>query len=353
MSGYKDYYKLLGVSRSATEKEIKAAYRKLARQYHPDVNPNDKQAEAKFKDINEAYEVLSDPDKRAAYNRYGDQWQNYQRMREQYGENASGGFDAPFGFGNFAEFIENLLRGSGFGGGGGTPNTPPRDIEQTLNITLEEALNGTTKTLILNTEEPCAKCKGQGSLTNTTTVCPECGGTGRGRLAMINVNIACDRCEGRGTIPAPCDQCKGRGFLPKAKRITVDVPRGVAEGQRLRLVGEGTAGSNGKKGNLYLNIHIITPSIYERQGDDLYYEAEIDYLLAILGGEISVPTPTGEVKMKIPPGTQSGMLFRLAGKGLPKSGSKVGDLMVRTKITIPKKPTEAEKDLLEKIQANR
>lgn len=347
MNDYKDYYGILGVSRNAGEKEIKAAYRKLARQYHPDVNPGNKQAEEKFKEINEAYEVLSDPEKREAYHRYGEQWQQFQRMREQYGEGFQGGFPgADFtGFGNFTEFIEQLLRG---GRQARPSKTPPRDIEQTIEITLEEALNGTSRTLMLGTEDLCSVCKGSGE-SNRTRTCPVCEGTGRGRFAMLGVNVACESCGGTGRVREVCQQCHGKGFTPKSKRLTVNIPAGIAEGQRLRLAGEGLPGSNGKHGDLYLQIRIAPHPKFERKGDDLYAEAEVDYLTAALGGEVTVPTPKGEVKMKIPPGTQTGTLFRIAGKGMPKQGGKRGDLYARAKITVPKKLSADEQEMLKKI----
>ncbi len=349
MRGFKDYYAILGVPRNATEKEIKAAYRRLARQYHPDVNPGDKQAEEKFKEINEAYQVLSDPEKRAAYDRYGEQWQAYQRMREQYGE----GFDgAPWGaempFTSFAEFIEQLLRG-----GGGTTfgfRTAPRDIEHTLEISLDEAIRGTTRTIRLNTEEICSRCGGTGESTERRQSCPACGGRGRRRFSLLGVEMPCDECDGTGRVGAPCGQCRGRGVVQRTRQLTVTVPPGVAEGQRLRLAGEGLPGSDGRRGDLYLRIKIAPDPRFERQGNDLYTEVDVDYLTAALGGEVSVPTPTGTVTMKIPPGTQSGTRFRLAGKGIPLAGGQRGDLYARVRITVPKHLSPRERELLEQIR---
>ena len=351
MRDFKDYYQILGVSRDADEKEIKAAYRKLARKYHPDVNPGDKAAEEKFKEINEAYQVLSDPEKRAAYDRYGEQWQAYQRMREQYGENFQpGGFESPFGgFGDFGEFIENLLRGGGFGGGLRVQRAP-RDIEQTLEISLQDAIRGATRTIQVSVEEPCSACGGTGVAPNRRQTCRACGGTGRRRFGMFGLEMHCDECDGTGVVGAPCPTCRGTGAVMRTRTLTVNIPAGVAEGQRLRLTGEGAAGANGQRGDLYLRIKLAPDPRFERKGDDLYTEVDIDYLTAILGGEVQVETPHGTVKMRVPPGTQSGARFRLAGKGLPLGKGSIGDLYARARITVPKHLTARERELLEELR---
>ncbi len=351
MREFKDYYQILGVSRDATEKEIKAAYRKLARQYHPDVNPGDRTAEEKFKEINEAYQVLSDPEKRAAYDRYGEQWQAYQRMREQYGDNfPPGGFESPFGFGDFGEFIENLLRGGGFGGGGLRVQRAPRDIEQTLEISLQEAIRGATRTIQLSQDEPCNTCGGTGIAPNRRQTCRACGGAGRRRFGMFGLEMHCDECDGAGVTGAPCPTCRGSGVVPRVRTLTVSIPAGVAEGQRLRLAGEGAAGANGQRGDLYLRLKIAPDPRFERKGDDLYTEVDVDYLTAILGGEVEVQTPHGAVRMRVPAGTQSGTRFRLAGKGLPLGKGKIGDLYARARITVPKQLTPRERELLEELR---
>ncbi|MCS7301723.1 MAG: molecular chaperone DnaJ [Fimbriimonadales bacterium] len=349
MRDFKDYYQILGVSRDADEKEIKAAYRKLARKYHPDVNPGDKTAEEKFKEINEAYQVLSDPEKRAAYDRYGEQWQAYQRMREQYGEGFQpSGFEAPFGFANFQEFIENLLRGGDFGGL--RMGRAPRDIEQTLEISLQDAIHGATRTIQISAEEPCGACEGTGVASNRRQTCRACGGTGRRRFGMFGIEMHCDECDGAGIVGAPCPTCRGRGAVARTRTLTVNIPAGVAEGQRLRLAGEGAPGADGKRGDLYLRIKLKPDPRFERKDDDLYTEVDIDYLTAILGGEVQVPTPHGTVKMKVPPGTQSGTRFRLAGKGLPLGKGRIGDLYARARITVPKRLMPRERELLEQLQ---
>ncbi len=352
MRDYKDYYAILGVPRNATEKEIKAAYRRLARQYHPDVNPGDKQAEEKFKEINEAYQVLSDPEKRAAYDRYGEQWQAYQRMREQYGEGfqPEGGFGGmPFGFESFADFIEQLLRGGGSFRATGF-HAPPRDIEQTLEIDLQDAIHGATRTLQLNLEEVCSRCGGLGELRDHQQTCPACGGRGRKRFSLLGVEMPCDECEGTGRVSALCPTCGGSGVVRRTRTITVKIPPGVAEGQRLRLAGEGLPGSNGQRGDLYLRIKIKPDGRFERKGNDLYVDVDVDYLTAILGGEVSVPTPNGSVTMKVPPGTQSGTRFRLAGKGIPLGQGKRGDLYARVRIVVPRSLTPRERELLEQLR---
>jgi len=351
MRDFKDYYQVLGVSRDADEKEIKAAYRKLARKYHPDVNPGDKAAEEKFKEINEAYQVLSDPEKRAAYDRYGEQWQAYQRMREQYGENFQpGGFESPFGgFGDFGEFIENLLRGGGFGGGLRVQRAP-RDIEQTLEISLQDAIRGATRTIQVSVEEPCSACNGTGVAPNRRQTCRACGGTGRRRFGMFGLEMHCDECDGAGVVGAPCPTCRGTGAVMRTRTLTVNIPPGVAEGQRLRLTGEGAAGANGQRGDLYLRIKLAPDPRFERKGDDLYTEVDIDYLTAILGGEVEVATPHGTVKMRIPAGTQSGTRFRLTGKGLPLGKGTIGDLYARARIIVPKHLSTRERELLEELR---
>jgi len=350
MREFKDYYQILGVPRNATEKEIKAAYRKLARKYHPDVNPGDKQAEEKFKEINEAYQVLSDPEKRAAYDRYGEQWQAYQRMREQYGEGFEpGSFGAPFDLGDFGEFIEQLLRGGGVGGGLRVQRAP-RDIEQTLEISLHEAIHGGTRTIQIGMEEPCPTCGGTGVAPESRRTCRACGGTGRRRFGMFGLEMHCDECEGTGVVGAPCPTCRGSGVVVRTRTLTVNIPPGVAEGQRLRLAGEGAPGADGARGDLYLRLKIKPDPRFERKDDDLYTDVDIDYLTAILGGEVEVPTPHGIVKMKVPPGTQSGTRFRLAGKGLPLGKGKIGDLYARARITVPKHLTPHERELLEQLR---
>ncbi len=355
MRDYKDYYAILGVSRDATEKEIKAAYRKLARQYHPDVNPGDRTAEEKFKEINEAYQVLSDPEKRAAYDRYGEQWQAYQRMREQYGEDfdPTGGFGAgsPFGgFGSFTEFIENLLRGGGFETDAGFRTAVPRDVEQTLEISLDEAIRGGTRRIQLTIPEPCPDCKGTGQSGFRGHACPACNGRGRRRFAMFGVEMPCDECNGSGYVASPCRKCRGRRTVNTTRTLTVNIPAGVADGTRLRLTGEGVAGADGRRGDLYLKLKVHIPSRYERKGNDLYTEVDVDYLTAILGGEVEVLTPHGKVQMKIPSGTQSGTRFRLAGKGLPLGGQRFGDLYARARITVPKQLSPRERQLLEQLR---
>ncbi len=225
----------------------------------------------------------------------------------------------------------------------------PRDIEQSLEISIEDAIRGATRTIQLSMEEPCDTCNGTGIAPNRRQTCRACGGTGRRRFGVFGLEMHCDECNGTGIVGAPCPICRGRGTVMRTRTLTVNIPAGVAEGQRLRLAGEGAAGANGKRGDLYLRIKIKPDPRFERKDDDLYTEVDIDYLTAILGGEVEVPTPHGIVKMKVPPGTQSGTRFRLAGKGLPLGKGKISDLYARVRITVPKRLSPRERELLEQL----
>lgn len=329
----KDFYEILGVPRTASEKEIKAAYRRLARRYHPDVNPGNAEAEARFKEINAAYEVLSDPEKRAKYDKYGDQWQYADQIEEmQRRQQASGArwfradeapeFEFQFGdLGGFADFgsiFDTLFRRER---GGRRPPTPRRgqDVETPVEVTLEEAFHGTTRTIQLDTTERC----------------PACGGRGVERDAL-------------------CSQCGGAGVTRKTKRLEVKIPPGVRTGSRVRVAGEGQAGvAGGPPGDLYLLVTVVPHSQFERRGDDLYTEVEVPYLEAILGGEVPVRTIDGRVMLKIPPLTQNGQQFRLAGKGMPVLGSpgRRGDLFAKVRVKLPDRLSSDERELLERLRA--
>lgn len=325
----KNYYDILGVSKNATDKDIKTAYRRLARKYHPDVNPGDKTAEAKFKEINAAYEVLSDKDKRAKYDKYGDQWQHAdqfeqaqraQGMYRQY--SPGGGGTGTFHFGEdiggidsiFEELFGNVAGRRGF-------SRRPRvqrgqDLESNVEISLEEAYNGTTRQINLQQEQPCPACKGTGEIQNVT-----------------------------------CGVCRGAGTTTSINRLEVKIPPGVTTGSRVRISGKGQAGINGgPSGDLYLNITVTPHPSFERQGDNLLTNISVPLTVAVLGGEVQVPTPRGKLALKIPPETQNGRVFRLAGQGMPHlGGTGKGDLLAKVNVVLPTKLTEKEKDLFRQL----
>jgi molecular chaperone DnaJ len=316
----KDYYKILGVKRGASEQEIKQAYRKLARKLHPDVNPGDKTAESRFKEVNEAYEVLSDKDKRAKYDLYGDQWQHADQFAR------AGGQQGPFQSNwqtrefQFEEGDLNSIFGDLFGMGrqGASRRSRTReslDIETPVEVTLEEAYHGTSRLINFESEQPCSTCQG----------------TGRIR------NVACSICRGTGSVVG-------------LKRIEVQIPPGVANGSRVRIAGKGRQDGTGMSGDLYLVVSVKSHPQFERKGDDLHVEVPVPLTVAILGGEAQVPTPKGNLALKIPPETQNGTSFRLAGQGMPHLGNSVrGDLMARIKVTIPAGLSPEEKKLFEQL----
>ncbi len=312
----KDYYSILGVKRDASESEIKKAYRKLARQHHPDVNPGDKSAEAKFKKINEAHEVLSDKEKRQKYDQYGDQWP-YADQFAQAGRQASGRRESHFETGDLDSLFGGLFQG--FGTGASRRGRQPRrgrDIEYPVDVTLEEAYQGTSRILNLEVEEPCSVCQGSG------------------------------RVQG-----VPCPTCRGSGTEPRLKRIEVKIPAGVDNGSRVRIAGKGEPSySGGRNGDLYLSVSLAPHQILERKGDDLHVEVDVPLTMTILGGEIQLPTPTGKLALKIPHETQNGRIFRLAGQGMPHLGtSKRGDLFAKVKVVLPTGLSDEEKGLFQQL----
>lgn len=316
-----DFYKLLGVDKKADDKEIKSAYRKLARQYHPDLNPNNPEAEKKFKEISEAYEVLSDPEKRKKYDQFGANWDQFQGFQGG-GQPGSGGQQVHFedlgGFGTIFESIFENMGGRGNPFQAQAAQVPPTHVEQQVSVTLEEIDTGTKRTLTYMVNDACEKCQGSGQVLLTN----------RGMAA--------------------CPNCKGSGLTPRSRRVEVKVPAGVADGQKLRVTGGGGRGSNNKQGDLLVQIKEVSHPKFKRVGSDLETEIEIDYLEAALGGEAKVPTLRASGTIKIPPGTSSGRTFRLKGQGLNK-----GDLLAKVKITVPTELTPAEKKALESIKKSR
>ncbi len=322
----KDYYALLGVKRDASEQEIKQAYRKLARQYHPDVNPGDKSAEAKFKEINEAHEVLSSKENRKKYDKYGDQWQYAEQIEKARQQQASfRGFGDANGTGGFhfeGEDLGSLFDDLLFGGGRArtyTRRSKPmrgRSLESPVEVTLEEAFHSTSRTLSLQSEEPCPTCKGTGLIQNV-----------------------------------PCSTCQGAGMVPRMKRLEVKIPAGVRTGSRVRIAGKGAPGYNGgASGELYLVVSVKPHRQFERRGDNLHVEVPVPLNVAVLGGEVPVPTMKGKIALKIPPETQNGSSFRLAGQGMPHLGnSSRGDMFARVNVVLPTKLSEKEKELFKQL----
>ncbi len=319
-----DYYSVLGIQRGASEKEIRQAYRKLARKYHPDVNPNNKEAEEKFKQINAAYEVLSDKGKRTKYDQYGDQWQfadQFAQARTQQQaprwefEQRSGGGRINFGDG-VGSLFDELFRGYGAGTRQQTQTRRGQDIEYAIEITLEEAFSGSTRILNLQAPQPCTGCNGTGQIQNM-----------------------------------PCSVCRGVGTVLKIKRLEVKIPSGVQQGSRVRVAGKGEPGYNGgPNGDLYLIISVKPHSRFKREGANLHLEVEVPLTTAILGGEIQIPTLKSKVLLKIPPETQNGRIFNLKGQGMPQLGKTGrGNLLAKLKVLLPNNLSSEERELFKRL----
>ncbi|MBJ2109094.1 MULTISPECIES: molecular chaperone DnaJ [Proteus] len=344
----RDFYEVLGLSKTADEKEIKRAYKRLAMKYHPDRNQGDKESEAKFKEIKEAYEILSDTQKRAAYDQYG------HAAFEQGGFGGQGGG----GFGGGADFGD--IFGDVFGdifGGGRRQQRAARgsDLQYNMDLTLEEAVRGVAKEIRIPTLETCDKCHGSGAKEGTSAeTCSTCHGAGQVHLrqGFFTVQQACPTCHGRGkVIKEPCSKCHGDGRVERSKTLSVKIPAGVDTGDRIRLSGEGEAGENGAPaGDLYVQVHVRQHHIFERDGNNLYCEVPINFAIAALGGEIEVPTLDGRVKLKIPAETQTGKMFRMKGKGVKSvRSSSIGDLMCRVVVETPVKLNEKQKELMQQL----
>ncbi|MCA6064557.1 molecular chaperone DnaJ [Thalassolituus marinus] len=347
----RDYYEVLGVSRDVEQKDLKKAYRKLAMKYHPDRNPDDKDADAKFKEATEAYEVLGDEQKRAAYDQYGHAGVDGQ----------AGGFGGGGGA-NFSDIFGDVF-GDIFGGGGGRGGSrggPQRgsDLRYTLELSLEEAVRGVEKKIRIPTLVSCETCDGSGAKPGTTPkTCTTCHGQGQIRMqqGFFSVQQTCPSCRGQGTIiEDPCNSCHGRGVKEETKTLSVKIPAGVDTGDRIRLAGEGEAGSmGGPAGDLYVQVSVREHNLFHRDGRNLYCDVPISIVDAALGGELEVPTLDGRVKLKIPAETQSGKLFRLRGKGVtPVRGGPAGDLLCRVQVETPVNLTSEQKELLMQFQAS-
>ncbi|MDX1680418.1 MAG: molecular chaperone DnaJ [Akkermansiaceae bacterium] len=354
MSDKRDYYEVLGVNRDADAATIKKAYRKLAVKYHPDKNPGDKEAEDKFKELGEAYEALSDPDKRAAYDRYG-----HSAFTGPGAGGAGGGFHDPMDI--FSQIFGGSFGGGGFeeffGGGGGRRKGSGKqrgsDLRYDLEISLEEAAKGVEKELEIERQMPCESCKASGSKgSGGVKTCSTCGGHGVvARQAGIFVQQStCPDCRGAGeTVSDPCSDCRGEGRVERESRIKIRIPAGVDTGTRLRSSGNGDAGvRGGTSGDLYVFLHVAEHDIFEREGSDLHCEVPLPFAVAALGGELKVPTLDGRSSIKIPKGTQGGTTFRLRDKGMPSLGnsSRKGDLHVSVQVEVPTKLNSQQEDKL-------
>ena len=355
----RDYYEVLGVSKGASEDEIKKAYKKLARKYHPDMNPGDKEAEEKFKEVNEANEVLSDPEKKARYDQFG-----FAGVDPSYGAGAGGaggGFGGGFDFGDLGDIFGSFF-GGGFGSGGQTRRNGPQrgeSIRASVAVTFLEAAHGCEKDVTIERSEQCPTCKGNGCAPGTTPeICPDCHGSGmvqvqqRTPMGVFASSRPCQRCRGTGKIiHQPCADCGGSGAVRRRKPIKVTIPAGIDHGQTISLRGQGNAGKNGgPAGDLLITVMVRPHEIFRREGTSVFCEAPITFTQAVLGAELEIPTIDGRVKYTIPEGTQTGTVFRLRGKGIPVlNGRGRGDQYVTVVIETPRGLNREQKEALKKF----
>ena len=354
----RDYYEVLGVSKGASDDEIKKAYRKLAKKYHPDMNPGDKEAEAKFKEVNEAYSILSDSEKRARYDQFG-----HAGVDPNYGAGGPGGGFGGFDMGDIdLGDIFGSFFGGGFGGFGGSAssrrNGPQKgeSLRASLTISFEEAAFGCEKEINLNRTEECEACHGSGAEPGTTAeTCPDCRGTGVVRVQQRTGGFAfsstapCSRCRGTGKIiHTPCKACGGSGSVKKTKRVTVSIPAGIDDGQAISLRGQGNAGKNGgPAGDLIVAVHVKPHPQFHRDGTTVLYEQPVTFYQAVMGAELEIPTIDGKVKYNLPAGTQTGTTFRLRGKGIPElRGRGRGDQYVTVRVQVPTSLNGDQKEAL-------
>ncbi|HEY5599476.1 MAG TPA: molecular chaperone DnaJ, partial [Candidatus Manganitrophaceae bacterium] len=345
MAAKRDYYEILGVERTASEEDMKKAYRKMALKHHPDRNPGDKGAEEHFKEINEAYSVLADAEKRKSYDLFG--------HAGPAGAGA-GGFDFRQG-GGFSDIFGDIFEeffGASPGGGGRRRAQRGNDLRYNMTVTFDDAIFGKEAKIKLRRPEPCSGCKGTGAKGGATKSCATCGGTGQLRFqqGLFTVSRTCNQCRGEGRIITEvCPQCKGERYTTRDKTISVKIPPGVETGTRLRVSGEGEAGAaGGPPGDLYVVLTVQEHPQFTRDGDHILYEAPISFIKAILGGKVEVPTIKGTTSLKVPPGTREGKVFRLKGLGFPNlRGYGIGDQLVRVTLEIPTKLTAKRRELLE------
>jgi molecular chaperone DnaJ len=353
----KDYYKTLGVDKNATKEEIKRAYKRLAKKYHPDLNKDNPDAEPKFKEINEAASVLADDEKRSQYDQFG-------TTAENFGGHGFGGFNFDDLMGNifesgfdFDSIFDSFFGGSNIFGRRRKGRERGADLRYDLEITLEEAAEGAEKTITIPRLERCPDCHGKGG--EGEEECPDCHGSGvlrrtqRTPFGLFSTQTTCRKCHGEGSIISKkCQKCHGEGRVEKTRKLEIKIPAGSETGTNLRVMGEGEAGQKGAAaGNLYVIIHVKPHKIFEREGNDLYVEVLLSFTTAALGGQIEVPTLKGKAALKIPPGTQTGTIFRMRGKGMPSlHGDGNGDQNVRVRIITPKKLSKKQKELLSQFE---
>lgn len=355
MADKRDYYEVLGVSKDATDAQIKSAFRKAAKTCHPDLHPDDKEAEARFKELNEAYEVLSDPDKRSKYDQFG---------HAAFDPSMGGGYQGGAGFDGFDDIINSFF-GGGFGGGYGSGSSrrdgpmAGDDMRYNLSLTFEEAANGVTREITISREEECESCHGTGAKAGTSPVrCPTCGGAGQVRtqqntpFGAFTTSRPCSACGGTGKyIKDPCPDCRGKGRVRKNTRLSIKVPAGIDDGQTLNMQGQGEAGyKGGPRGNLYVTITVKPHKQFSRKGSTLLLHMQVPFTTMALGGEIEVPTLREPVRYTIGAGTQNGTTFRLREQGIPiLNTSARGDLLVTVEPIIPKRLTDQQKELLQQF----
>ena len=360
MAEKRDYYEVLGVSKSATDDEIKKAYRKLAKKYHPDLNKDNPEAAEKFKEATEAYDVLSNSEKRSRYDQFGHAGVD-PNAGFGGGGSYSGGFGG-FGMDELGDIFGSFFGGgSGFGGGSRRRNGPVRgrDIQQAIELTFEEAAFGCKKTITVTRMENCPKCNGSGAKPGTSPVkCSKCGGTGQMRtvqntpFGQFASTSTCNACGGRGTtISDPCPDCSGSGRIRKTHKIDVNIPAGIDHGQTVSVRGQGEAGQKGgPSGDLLITVYIKKNNVFTREGNNVYVDVPITFVQAALGCEIEIPTIDGKVTQRFPEGTQHGTKFRMKGKGIPSiRGGARGDQYVRVVVEIPKNLTQRQRDILQEF----
>ncbi|MBR1862490.1 MAG: molecular chaperone DnaJ [Ruminococcus sp.] len=361
MAEKRDYYEVLGLQKGATDDEIKKAFRKLAKQYHPDLHPGDKEAEEKFKEINEANEVLSDPDKRARYDQFG-----HAGVDPNYGGGgAGGGFGGFGGFsGDMGDIFDTIFGGFGFGSNtrSANPNAPRRgsDIQTNVTIDFMDACKGKKMKMKFTRAEQCEDCKGTGAAPGSSAkTCPDCKGSGQVRVSQrtpfgnISQTTTCSRCGGKGrVVDNPCRTCSGQGMVRRTVEKDIEIPAGIDDGQTLRVSGEGNRGQNGgPSGDLHINVNVKPDPLFERDGYDVWTEIPLTFTQATLGDDITVPTVDGKVTYTVPEGTQTGSVFRLRGKGIKKlNRSDRGDHYVRVNIEVPKNLNKDQKEKLREFE---